>query len=40
MAVVQTIVNMFLNNEKLTAGVQGNVKTDLGKVNFSYSANI
>ena len=40
LAVVQTIVNMFLNNEKLSAGVQGNVTTDLGKVNFSYSANI
>jgi LEA14-like dessication related protein len=40
LSIIQTVIKIIANNEKLKAGVQGNITTDLGKVNFSYSANI
>lgn len=40
LSVIETILNIIEMGGKLTAGVQGNVTTDLGKVNFSYSANV
>ena len=40
LAVIETVLNIIAMGGKLTAGVQGNVTTDLGKVNFTYSANV
>lgn len=40
LAVIETVLNIIAMGGKLTAGVQGNITTDLGKVNFSYSANV
>lgn len=40
LAVIETVLNIIAMGGKLTAGVQGNVATDLGKVNFTYSANV
>jgi LEA14-like dessication related protein len=40
LSIVQTVINILTNKEKVTAGVQGFVITDLGQVNFSYSANV
>jgi LEA14-like dessication related protein len=40
LAIIETVLNIITMGGKITAGVQGNVITDLGKVNFNYSANI
>lgn len=40
LSVIETIINIIDMGGKLTAGVQGNVTTDLGKVNFTYSTNV
>ena len=40
LSVIETVLDIIAVGGKLTAGVQGNVSTDLGKANFSYSANI
>jgi LEA14-like dessication related protein len=37
---IDVILNVIANGGNIKAGVQGTVSTDLGIVNFSYSANI
>ena len=38
--VVDVVFNIIANGGKIKASVQGNVSTDLGIANFSYSANV